>query len=206
MLRREINGAFTDIAEKIRPEVFVLDLTEERFDLLYDSGRYYTASDALDGAEGGPDRVFPDAERIAAGSARAAEAFAQGVSAVLAYLRRISPGIRVILVETYLSEKVGNLSGWEYYSELDRIRRDNAVLKERYARFKALCPEAAVVPAWRTEPYLTDRDYEYGALPQHLNGIVNRRIAAEIDAVWPKPEEGPQKRAGQLCTGERDSI
>ena len=206
MLRREINGAFTDAAEKIRPEVFVLDLTEERFDLLYDGGRYYTASDALDGAEGGPDRVFPDAERIAAGSARAAEAFAQGVSAVLAYLRRISPGIRVILVETYLSEKVGNLSGWEYYSELDRIRRDNAVLKERYARFKALCPEAAVVPAWRTEPYLTDRDYEYGALPQHLNGIVNRRIAAEIDAVWPKPEERPQKSAGQLCTGERDSL
>ena len=38
-----------------------------------------------------------------------------------------------------------------------------------------------MIPAHECENYFTDEAYEYGAVPQHLNDIVNQRIAHMIE-------------------------
>ena len=41
-------------------------------------------------------------------------------------------------------------------------------------------PEATVIAPAEDELYFTDRRYEYGAIPSHLNEIENQRIAEAI--------------------------
>ena len=50
-----------------------------------------------------------------------------------------------------------------------------------YEYVRATCADVLCVPAYQCADYFTDRAYEYGAVPQHLNDIVNQRIAGMIE-------------------------
>ena len=99
------------------------------------------------------------------------------------------PGIRIVLIENYLSETVGDLQSRTYFPELTEIRRVNNMLTAYYAFLETLCPDAVIVrPAVEEPLYFTDRNYEYGALPSHLNEPVNRKIAARLESLLGQTE------------------
>jgi len=64
---------------------------------------------------------------------------------------------------------------------LKKIRRINRILKQYYLFFQQHCNKVRVVEASECENYYTDRLYEYGAVPSHLNELVNREIAEKIE-------------------------
>ena len=68
----------------------------------------------------------------------------------------------------------------EEFSELAEIRRTNALLTEYYAYLESLWPEATVLRPTKDPFYFTDRRYEYGAIPSHINEIFNQSLAEEI--------------------------
>ena len=78
---------------------------------------------------------------------------------------------------------MGTLEGTRPFENVDDIRLTNAVLGQLYAYARTACPGALFVPASECADYFTDAAYEYGAVPQHLNDIVNQRIAASIEEV-----------------------
>ena len=188
MLERERTRGYWDLLETLQPRYLFLDLIEERFDLLELDGRLFTRSDAFDGAtfrycgrEGlsaeelaACGRIIPrDSDEAAALWETACRRFTEET-------RRRCPELRFVIVENYLSETVGDLESREPFAERERIRRSNEILRREYAVLKSLLPEATVIAPAEDELYFTDRRYEYGAIPSHLNEIENQRIAEAI--------------------------
>ena len=50
-----------------------------------------------------------------------------------------------------------------------------------YQFFADRCGEVKVIEVRELPMYFTDRKYEYGAVPSHLNEIVNEEIAKQIE-------------------------
>lgn len=181
MLERERTRAFWQTLEDVQPRYLFLDLVEERFDLIWTSERYLTKSDAYDGQSGEAsdgrvvDRFGGECTNLWKGSA---QAFVHRV-------QRIVPGIRLVIIETYLSETVGNLDHREPFSDLESIRRTNALLGAYYAHLETLCPDSVVVRPSEEALYFTDAKFEYGAVPSHLNELLNQQLAEKIERLLP---------------------
>ena len=47
--------------------------------------------------------------------------------------------------------------------------------------FQQYCKKVKIVEAAECQYYFTDREYEYGAVPSHLNELANREIAGMIE-------------------------
>ena len=56
-------------------------------------------------------------------------------------------------------------------------------MEEYYHFFAERCGQAKMIETVNLPMYFTDRKYEYGAMPSHLNEIVNEEIAKEIERV-----------------------
>ena len=61
------------------------------------------------------------------------------------------------------------------------IERRNRQLKAYYDFVAKEYGYLPIIRASECECYYTDKDYEYGAVPSHLNEIVNRDIAKMIE-------------------------
>ena len=76
---------------------------------------------------------------------------------------------------------MGELDEQEEYENIEEIRHMNDVLKLQYDFFAGECGETTIVEATQQAPYFTDKKYQYGAIPSHLNEIVNKKIAEMIE-------------------------
>ena len=178
MLEHEANLDFFDVLEARQPACIVLDLIEERHDIIEWEGRYLTLSDALEGAEG----IELDACRVILRQSEECERlFAEAAHLFAEELHCRLPECRVIVVENYLATHVGDRSHKEEFEDVDGIRNTNAHLLACYDVFCNEVSEAIRIPAYQCEDYFTDAGYEYGAVPSHLNAIVNQRIAALVE-------------------------
>ena len=189
MLERERLRSYWEILRELKPEFIFIDLIEERFDILQLGDSFVTMSDAFAGTT----FSFTDKEGLTAEdfakfgrvipreSVRCTELWQQGCRNMVAETRRICPDVRFVIIENYLCETVGNLQDRKPFDNLDSIRRMNAVLRQYYRYMKQLLPEAPVISPAKDELYFTDKKYEYGAIPSHLNEIENQRIAEKIE-------------------------
>ena len=194
MLAREEEARIFEIIRTVRPSFLFLDLTEERFDVLKRGDRFLTASDAREGAvfepEEGPgsERTEGPAEeekRIPRGSAECRKLFEEQSGIFFRRLREAAPGIRIVVIENYLCEEKGFGDEREPFENAQEIRKKNEELQFGYQTVRNICPDAVFVspreiPACE-ELLFTDKKYEYGAVPEHLNEIANRLIAAETE-------------------------
>ena len=98
-------------------------------------------------------------------------------------LGEISPATKIIIVENYLSTRHGDVNKQQEFSNASQLRAQNELLKHYYTYLEELCPEALVIRPSDDGLYFTDDDYEYGAIPSHLNEVVNQKIAEEIQTV-----------------------
>ena len=83
----------------------------------------------------------------------------------------------MILIKSYLAEKKGDIRDQEFYADLDEIRKINRILEQYYRFFEQHCKKVKTVEATKCQYYFTDKEYEYGVIPSHLNELVNREIA-----------------------------
>ena len=123
-------------------------------------------------------------------------------------VRQVSPGTRLVVLESELSLSVGDLQNREPFPEREMLERTNRLLRGYYrllresagARYPGEAAEPLEGPhpgeaaerGERTAPpavfletagrdrYFTDRGYEYGAVPSHLNELLNRELAEEL--------------------------
>ena len=178
MLQREIDQAFWSVLVAQRPRFVFMDFVDERFDLLKWRGRYLTASDAWEGAQ--PEGIEPEG-RVAFGSQEHLVLWCSSFDALSARLAQLSSETQLVIVENYLAERVGTLASTREHEDAEAIRATNVVLKSLYDHVREMHPDTVVIPAYACQHYFTDEAYEYGAVPQHLNDIVNQRIAQQIE-------------------------
>lgn len=177
MINRDIQSDFWNVLSKEQPSYLVLDFIEDRNDVIKFKDGYLTKSEAYTGCE----YSMEGGEQIDADSEQYKCLWEQSCIMFIKRLRECYPQLQVVLVKNYLSEYVGDIYHQDSYSEIDWIRKVNARLKHYYDFFEANCDFAKSVEASRCEYYFTDREYEYGAEPAHLNDLVNRKIAAKIE-------------------------
>lgn len=177
MLKREAENRFFTLIEERKPDFVVLDFIEERFDIAAYRGGYLTKSDAFDGCE-----RKPEPEKIIFRDSR--ECMELWKESALGFIERMEkdyPDVDIVLVKNYLAEKRGDINGQEYFAELNEIRKMNRILEQYYMFFQQHCEKAKTVEASECQYYFTDREYEYGAVPSHLNELANREMAGMIE-------------------------
>ena len=171
MLEKEEKQSYFRTIEEIRPAYLFMDLLEERFDIL-ESDSYRTLSDAREGAD---EQI--EGRRIPRNSKECTELWKRSFDHFFVSSIEILPQLKVIVLENYLSEKVGDPHGQKDFPEIGKIRETNAVLKDYYAFIKENYPQIQVVHTSDLSLYYTYTHFEYGAVPSHLNEIVNQQIA-----------------------------
>jgi len=179
MIERDIAAVFWDIMEEIKPSYLFLDFLEERFDMIEYQGAYITKSDAFDGVEETLDgyRIIPR------GSAECDRIWKEKCQEFIAKVQTFVPAENIVVVKNYLSEYVGDCETREPFADIEEIREINRRLEEYYQFFAERCGQAKMIETVNLPMYFTDRKYEYGAMPSHLNEIVNEEIAKEIERV-----------------------
>ena len=167
-------GQLVEVAEGL-----FIDLLEERFDIIEYKGTYITKSDAFDGIE----EEFQDYRIIKRGSQECDLLWKQKCLEFLTEVQKYIPRENIVLVKNYLSEFVGDYDHKEQFEDIQDIRKTNDILKEYYDFLIDNCKGIKEVEASECPMYFTDIRYEYGAVPSHLNEIVNEKIADEIEGV-----------------------
>ncbi|MBQ8626323.1 MAG: glycosyltransferase family 2 protein [Agathobacter sp.] len=177
MVNREIENDFWRVYKKESPQYMVIDFIEERFDVLDCGDGFLTKSDAFEGAT----LEIAATETISRESEECQKLWEESCIRFINKLKEENPKVQVILVKNYLSEKVGDVEKQEYYPELEEIRNKNRILKGYYKFFVEHCSFVTAIEASECNYYFTDAKYEYGAIPSHLNELVNREIAHKME-------------------------
>lgn len=176
MLEKEIKGSFWSQLEESKPDLLILDLIEERFDLIMTEYGFLTKSDAFDGLdEPVPGRI------LKRDSTECENLWSRSVDLFFDRLRECRPGIRVVVIKNLLAEKYGIPGELTAYPEAGSIRSTNEMLKRYYSLLEERYPEFLYIDPSGTELYFTDREYDYGVQPSHLNEIINAEIARKTE-------------------------
>ena len=179
MVERELTKRFWQLLEEVRPSCIFMDLIEERFDLLKAGDGYVTKSDAFEGSS----IKELEGETIPRESAACEEIWRKSCREFIKRVQDTVPEIRFVVMMNLLSESVGTPEQRTSFPDLDRIRTVNQVLKGYYEYMKTLLPGGIFLDPTKDGLYFTDRQYEYGALPSHLNEIENQKIAEQIEEI-----------------------
>lgn len=177
MVNRDVGSSFWDILKKENSRFIVLDFIEERFDVMKCQNGYLTVSDAYEEC----DINFDNAHIIHRDSNECRNLWERSCIDFIQRIQECQPGLIIILVKSYLSEYKGDICQKELFEEANWIKRNNDMLRHYYEFFMQNCNFALSVEASECEYYFTDKEYEYGAVPSHLNDIVNREIAYKIE-------------------------
>ena len=177
MLERERTQCFWDVLQETQPRYLFMDLMEERFDLVSAGERYLTKSDAYDGRLEGE----TEGPVIPRSSPACTELWEKSARAFVDEIRKRAPKLRPVIVESYLCETVGDLEHRTPFANLDGIRQTNAILASYYRYLEVLWPEAVVVRLADDPLFFTDSKFEYGAIPSHLNELINQQTAERIE-------------------------
>lgn len=180
MLQQELARSFwVDLATG-EAEYLVLDFIEERHDIIERNGVYLTKSDALLAS----DFDFSGWRTIPRDSAECRRLFAASCQEFVARVTRYIDMDHIVLVGNILAECYGNIHGRNEYDDIADIRAANKNILECYRVLRELLPECQYIDLTDDELYMTDREFEYGCYPWHLNELINAKIAdcIKVDA------------------------
>lgn len=178
MLRKEMDQAFVKRieTESAEADYLILDLLEERNDLLEYEGSLFTRSEAFDEAVVEDKERFVPVDRLIYSLTE----WQKHCAAFIACISQHYQPQRVILIRNRLCEAYGTMEQKEIFSDVDRIRRINELLDSYYDYFIEHFPGIKVV-ACREELMYTDQDYVYGAFPYHMNELAYYDVAEQIE-------------------------
>ena len=179
MLERERQQIFWQVLKEVRPEFLFIDLLEERFDLIHAGDRYLTKSDAYDGLSDGK----VDGKLISRFSPVCTALWKESAIIFARRLYETCPRIRLVIVETMLTETIGDINSREFFPQLEEIRRTNTMLSEYYRYIEELLQNPIIIRPSEEPLWFTDQKYEYGAVPTHYNEIMKQKLAEIIESI-----------------------
>ncbi|MCM1047760.1 MAG: glycosyltransferase [Clostridiales bacterium] len=177
MVQRDIESSFWNIVKDINPEYVFIDFIEERFDIIQMAGGYITKSDALDET----DISIAGARIIKRDSKEYEKLWKKNFFKFMECMQEKFPLCNVVVVRNMLSTKVGDIYSQVLFKNAEEILRINQMLEDCYQFIEENFPQIKVVDCTMDKLYFTDKEYEYGAVPSHLNDLVNRKIARKIE-------------------------
>lgn len=177
MIQRDAESSFWYIVNEVKPEYIFLDFVEERFDIIETAGGYITKSDAFEESDG----VYLKQRLIKRSSQECEELWKKSFSEFMDQIRVLNPSCRVIVVKNLLSIKVGDIKAQVLFEEAEEILQINHSLEKCYAFLEEKFSEIQMVDLTGDDLYFTDKAYEYGAVPSHLNDLINRKIAKKLE-------------------------
>lgn len=175
MINRELSKSLFDIIKKEKPKYFIIDLIEERHDIIKVGNSYLTFSDALQGAVDIPRGVI--IKRL---SKECTELWKECCLKFISFLRMNFSNENIILVRNLLAESHGNIHKRSKYDDYKEIEKYNELLNMYYQFFIDNLPGVKVIDFTDDSLYVTDDDFEYGCYPWHLNALINSSIGREI--------------------------
>lgn len=179
MVERDMAATLWNVIEEIGPSYIFIDFLDERFDIVEYMGTYITKSDAFDGMN----ETLSGYRIIPRKSLECNRLWQEKCLEFITRIQTYIPMENIVVVKNYLSEFVGDCDIKEPFVNIDEIRETNSRLKEYYTYFIDNCEKAKVIEVKESPMYFTDREYEYGAVPSHLNEIVNEEIAKQIEKI-----------------------
>ena len=175
MIEKDKKSLFWDILNEINPKYLFFDLIDDRFNVVHENDGYYTFSNAY------PEDSNVNGKMLPVGTNEYETLWEKSVKDFFEKIFKKIEKENVILVENYLSTSHGDTESQKPYVNLEEIESINLQLKHKYNLIKSIYPEIRVVEAYKEQFYFTDDEYEYGVYPEHLNEIVNKRIANVIE-------------------------
>jgi hypothetical protein len=146
----------------------VLDLLEERFDLLNcDREGIFTRSDALEESLVAFPCAFP-AHALERGTEDAETLWRKACLVLISELRKKFQPDHIILLKTFLAEAYGEYGPEQAFDGVTGIRVANAHLRCCYAFFEEHCPGVHIV-AIPERLSFCDASFKHGRMPWHLN-------------------------------------
>lgn len=73
------------------------------------------------------------------------------------------------------------MTGQTFFEDIKKILQINQILEKCYQFLAENFPEVKMIDCTGDNLYFTDKAYEYGAVPSHLNDVINRKIAGKIE-------------------------
>ncbi len=177
MIERDVYSLFWDKLRENSVQYLLIDFIEERFDIIKYQDAYITKSDAWDDAE----VQLSDGMLVKRHSEECTKLWKKKCRQFVERLQKDYPNVQIVLVKNYLCEKVGSIDKQECHHNIEQIKQDNSLLQEYYHFFETVCEKLIIVDESNNNYYFTDKDYEYGAIPSHVNEISNRYIAKKIE-------------------------
>lgn len=176
MLDRDIASSFWKIIEEYQPKYLFMDFMEERFDIVEYKGGYITKSDAFDGMEASIEGYRIIERR----SAECRELWQSSVQEFMRKIQKYVPMNNIYVIKSYLSEYVGDCNEKQKFEQFEYIGEINKILSEYYSFIEKNYSDIQLIETQDFPLYMTDQEYEYGAIPSHLNEMVNMQIAERI--------------------------
>ena len=174
MIDKDIKSSFWDIIERERPKYLFMDFIEERFDVIEIGNGFITKSDAYEEMKAFEGRTI---ERNSDEYKKIWE------DACVCFFEKIQSYIllnNIYIIENYLCKQYGSLGETYSYADIEVIENINKNLADKYAFIKEKFGQINFVEAYKSDLYFTDEEYEYGAIPSHLNEVANKLIAKKI--------------------------
>jgi len=177
MIDKDIKQMIWKIIEEKTPKYIFIDFIEERFDLIQmQDGGYITKSDAIDDLE----LNLSNCEILKRDTKECTSIWKESFLKFIEKIKKHIDDDKIVIVKNYLSEYVGTINKKKLFNNISDIRRINEILTEYYDFAIKSCPEAKVIETIDLVMYFTDENYEYGAVPSHLNWVVNAQIAERV--------------------------
>lgn len=177
MIQMDIAQKFRNLSEEEYKgiDIVCMDLLEERFLPVENSGNIVTGSDALSEITDANERIF-ESDYLAS------EEWKESADRFMDFLKQRFGGKLIILAENYLCEAKGCYEPEEYYPELSDIRKTNELLRECYRYLEEQYGDGLrVVKNHNALLEYTDVDYPHGCYPWHQNEYLYHEMAYKIE-------------------------
>lgn len=170
--KKSFRKQFGQIAEGV--DYILVDMLEERFDLLRSGSTYITESDALKEICSCPDMdIIRQKELLESG------VWQEKMQQFVKLLESKFSCHQIILLEIYLNETYFDGKEYQEFSDVQEIKETNRLLKKIYELFLQYCPEAHHIKLNQELQY-SAYNHRYGCIPSHLNYEACFKLADRI--------------------------
>ncbi len=166
MINKDLSKPLIDDIKLKTPDLLLIDLLEERNNIIKCGDSYITASEVFYESVSTSEE-YRVLNRI---KGECDELWRQSCDRFTEVLNSLDNSCQIILVEMFLSEYIGTIYGRDYNAD-ENVRVINKKLREYYDYFEKKCPRAKIVHnSDIPERFIyTEKGFEHGELPSHYN-------------------------------------
>ena len=177
MLEKDVKGSFVSLVTCDNVDVLLIDFLEERFDIIKYRDSYYTKSEAIENMSIDQTEISV----IPRLTKKCDELWENACDRFIDLVNKLDNRCEVILLESYLSEHVGNIYSRQKKID-DNTRMINDKLRQYYDYFERNCSRIVIINELEIPYYLkyTDEFFEHGVLPEHQNKYYYSYVANKI--------------------------